>query len=116
MKFNQLATFIIAVGLVFSPASDIFAKGKSGGKKPPAKKEIPPNHSTITAVSESSITVSTKGGSDTYSIGQFTTIILEGQRAKASDLKVGMFVMVGGDSSKKASTITASNPPANAKK
>ncbi len=114
MKFNHIATFIIAVGLVFAPASEILAKGKT--HKPAAKKVIPPNHSTVSAISDSSITVSTKGGAHTYSIGEFTNIIVDGQRAKASDIKKGMLAMVGADSSKKATSITCSPAPAAAHK
>lgn len=113
MKINHIATFVIAIGLIFAPASAVFAKARA--YKPAAKKEIPPNHSTVSAISDSSITVSTKGGSHTYSIGEYTTIIVDGQRGKASDIKVGMRATVGGDSSKKASTINCSPAPAKKK-
>lgn len=114
MKIKHIATFVIAVGLVFAPASDIFANGN--GHKPAAKKEIPPNHSTVSAISDSSITVSTKNGEHTYTIGEFTNIIVDGKRAKASDIQVGMIAMVGADSSKKASSITVSPAPHDKKK
>ena len=110
MNIKYIATFIIAIGFIFAPASAVFAKGNSN--KPAAKKEIPPNHSTVSAISDSSITVTTKGGSHTYSIGEYTTVIVDGQHGKASDIKVGMRATVGGDSSKKATTINCSPAPA----
>ncbi len=114
MKINRLATAIITVGLVITPVSDIFARGR--GYRPAPKKVIPPNHSIVSAISDSSISVFTKNGAHTYSIGEFTTILVEGRRAKASDIQVGMLAMVGADSSGKASTITVSPAPAHAKK
>jgi hypothetical protein len=113
MKINHLAIFVIVIGLVFAPASEIFAKGKS--QKPAPKKEIPPNHSVVTDISDSSITISTKGGSHTYSIGEYTTIIVDGVRGKASDIKKGMRATVGADSAKKATTINCSPAPAGKK-
>ena len=112
MKLNLIATLFIATGLVFATTSDLYAKGRKGGGKPAPKKVIPPNHSKVTAISDTSITVSTKGGSQTFSIGEFTTIYVDGVRSKASDIREGMLAMVGGDSSKKATTITAKAAPA----
>lgn len=113
MKFYQLATLVIAFGLTFAPVPSIQAKG---GAKPAKKKEIPPNHSLVTAISDTSITVSTKAGAQTYTIGEFTTIMVNGKRGKASDIKVGMRAVVGGDSSKKATNISASEAPPAPKK
>lgn len=109
MKIKHIATFVIAVVIVFAPASGILAKGTA--YKPAPKKVIPPNHSTVSAISDTSITVSTKNGEHTYTISEFTDIIVDGKRAKASDIQVGMIAMVGADSSKKATTITVSPAP-----
>lgn len=106
MNIKHIATILIAISLVFASASGIFAKGPVAKKEPPK-----PNHSTVSAVSDTSISVSTKSGAHTYTIGKFTTIIVDGARAKASDIQVGMIAMVGADSSKTATTITCSPAP-----
>ena len=108
MKIQHLIAFLLAIGLVLAPAS-AYSKGRAPA---PAKKEPPkPNHSTVTAISDTSITVSTKNGAQTYTIGPFTEIRVNGVKAKASEIQVGMIAMVGADSSKKATSITASPGP-----
>jgi hypothetical protein len=86
---------------------------------PKTKKEIVPIHTTISAISDTSITTSTNSSdpklpakTTTYAISTATVIELKGERATAKDLKVGMRVAVTvGHTPDAAARITASDPP-----
>ncbi len=99
----QLASLCLILGITLAVPVAASAKGKT--KLPHApKKEVPVIHEKVTAISDTSITVTAKEA-HTYSIGQFTEILVNGQRGTAKDIKVGMLATVGHDSSNKATNI-----------
>jgi hypothetical protein len=78
------------------------------GKK---KKATPPQQqaTTITSVTANRVTVSENKTARTFTITQFTEIIVNGQRGTAADLKPGMTVSVTiGTDASRASRINAS--------
>lgn len=103
---SRIASLCLIFGIALTLPTLVTAKNNLGNHPPVAKKPEPPVHDKVSAVSDTSITV--KGKEEhTYSIGQFTEILVNGQHSKAKDVKVGMFVMVGADSSNKATNINA---------
>ncbi len=104
---RQFASLCLIAGITVALPAAAAAKGKSNANTPHApKKEVPVFHDKVSAVSDTSISV--KGKEEhTYSIGQFTEILVNGQRATAKEIKIGMFVTVGADSNKKATMINA---------
>jgi hypothetical protein len=98
---SQLASLCLIVGMMFT-----LTPGAYGGPK--GKKSVV--HETVSAITANSITVSGKE-SHTYTITRDTEILVNGQRAPASAIAVGMYVMIGADSNGQASLINAQTPP-----
>ena len=91
----------LAVLLGLLTGSPSFAASK---KKPPPLIQSP----TISSVTASSITVNDGKVMKTFTITQFTEIIVNGQKATAAELKAGMIVnVIMGTDPTKASRITA---------
>lgn len=104
---NHLAVVALVFGttLVFSPPA-AEAKGRAKHNASP-KKPVHVIHDKVSKIDATSISVKGKSGEKTYSIGQFTEILLRGKTVSVSEIKVGMDVMVGADSSGKATLINA---------
>lgn len=80
------------------------AFGASKKKPSPTPSQVP----TIASVTANSITVAEKNTTKTLAITQFTEIIVNGQRATATELKPGMAVSITlGTDPAKASRINA---------
>lgn len=105
--FKHVFTLALVFGITLACPDSLIAAGK-GKKKEPEK----PTPTTVSAVSESSITISTKGGSKTYPINKYATIRVHGNTAPISAVQVGMRVMVGTNSKGEAQSIAASAAPA----
>ena len=102
---RQLTLLCLIFGITVVLPTAATAKGKPRTPAAP-KKEVPLDHDKVSAISDTSITV--KGKSEqTYTIGQFTEILVNGVRATAKDIKIGMSVTVGADSAHKATNINA---------
>lgn len=78
-------------------------------------KPQPPNVVTVSAVSDSSISVSSKGGVKTYPINKFAIVRVNGRTSEISDVEVGMRIMVGTNSKGEAQLVSASGAPGNAR-
>jgi hypothetical protein len=109
LKF--FAALALVLGITLATPQSLFA-GKPAKKKEPEK----PSSTTVSAISESSITTASKNGSRTYTIDKHATIRVFGNTAPISAVQVGMRVMVGTNSKGEASSITASAAPAPEKK
>ncbi|HEV7401921.1 MAG TPA: hypothetical protein VGO11_03310 [Chthoniobacteraceae bacterium] len=82
------------------------------GQPLPKKEEKKQEHTTISSVSEESITTTGAGGAKTYKITKDTEITVKGQKATAADLKDGMKVSVSmGSDPTVASRISATDAP-----
>jgi hypothetical protein len=96
MKYRLLLPLVVLLGmLTMTPA---FAASK---KKPtPAPVVLP----MIASVTATSVTISEKNVSRTFTINQFTEINVNGRRGTVADLKPGMTasITIGTDSSKLA--------------
>ena len=102
---RQLTLLCLIFGITVVLPTAATAKGKPRTPAAP-KKEVPLDHDKVSAISDTSITV--KGKSEqTYTIGQFTEILVNGVRDTAKDIKIGMSVTVGADSAHKATNINA---------
>lgn len=94
MKYRFLLPLVVVVGmLTLNPA---FAASK---KKPTPAPIVEP---TITSVTASSVTISEKSVSRTFTINQFTEVNVNGRRATVADLKPGMaaHITIGTDATK----------------
>ncbi len=107
---KYLAAIALVIGIASATPQSVFAANKKGASKklPPE----PPNHTTVSAISSSSITTARKNASKTYVIDKYATIRVNGNTAPISAVQVGMRVMVGTNSKGEASSIAASAAPA----
>lgn len=118
---NPRILLVLALGVQTILAGAAFAENKSAPRpqprynpnKPPTKKEAPKvEHTTITEISDESITISEGGKAKTFKITKDTEINLKNQKVTAGDLKAGMRVTVGmGGDPTIAARITASEAP-----
>lgn len=113
LKF--LTALALVLGITLATPQSLSARGRGHRGAAPRKPLVPPNHVTVSAVSDSSITVASKNGSRTYTINKFATISVYGNTAPISSVQVGMRVMVGTNSKGEATSISASAAPAPAK-
>lgn len=88
--FFCLFTCILAFAMVTPGTAE--AKAKSNSKAPATP--TPPKKVVIKSVSADSITIDTGNGQKSYTIKKDTTVMVNGMRASASDLKPGMLVSV----------------------
>ena len=98
-------TVVIAAGLLAGEAQA--ARGRGGGT---VRKSKPHEATKVLSVDCSANTITTKHGNDvsTYSVDNFTTIIINGQKGDLTGIKPGMEVIVNASSGgKKASRIDA---------
>lgn len=102
----RVFALFLAAGVLLALPAQISAKGKGTQKKPE-----PVVHDAVSVVTDNSITVAGKKESRTYTITRFTEIIVNGQRATAKAIEVGMSVSVGADSSGVATLINAHTAP-----
>jgi hypothetical protein len=104
MKRSRFLVPALVVLLGLPTAIPCFAASKKKPKKPPALIQSP----TISSVTASSITINDGTVTKTFTITQFTEIIVNGQKATAALLKPGMVANVTmGTDPTKASRISA---------
>lgn len=106
MNIRIITVIRVFVLLAITAAAPAFAEGRKGKPSP-----TPAHHDTvISKAGPTSITISDDKTSRTYTITQFTEVIVNGQKGGAADLKPGMKVVVtiGMDPSK-ASRINATD-------
>jgi hypothetical protein len=107
--FLRIAAGAVLLCWLLTPAA--IAASKSGGSDfsaKPKKPRAPAHHDTVIgSVTPTSLTVKEDKTERTFAISQFTEITVNGQKAKAADLKPGMFVSVTLTDATRLSRITA---------
>ncbi len=106
---KKILPLLLACALA-APAG-VFAKGKNAPKK-----EYVPIHTTITSVSDTSITIGTNDPkhpqSKTYTVTKDTVVELKGVKSTIKDLQTGMRVSVSvGRTADEAERISAGDIP-----
>ncbi len=88
MKKSYLLLFVVAALLEIVTATSAFGGGKKKATPPPVHSPV------ISSVSANTVTVTEDKTVRTFTISLFTEITLNGQRARAADLKPGMIVTI----------------------
>ncbi|MEY2440491.1 MAG: hypothetical protein QOI34_1876 [Verrucomicrobiota bacterium] len=104
MKTRPFVLLVLSLLLLITPMDPAFGARKKAKATPPEKHET-----LISSVTPTAITVAQDKVAKTFTITQFTEIIVNGQKATAADLKPGMTVTVTmGTDPTRASRIVAS--------